>query len=390
MTVKQSPGDFRVEELTDRTPRPAGGFALYRLEKAGWTTPDAVGGVCHRWRIDRRLVSFGGLKDRHAETVQYFTITDGPERDLAFDHVSLTYLGRTDSPFTSADVRANRFAITLRNLSAAEAERIAAEADGVARVGLPNYFDDQRFGSVSPDGEFVGRLLVMGEFEAALKLALIAPYEHDRSGPKRAKAHLRKHWGDWRKCRAVLPRELIPCLLRNPPDYRTAVTRLNPELQGLHLAAYQSDLWNRTLARWLRDAFPAELLGSIRTKRGEMPVPLEANDAWPGLLIPLPSARLSPVPGAAWWPALDAVLAEEGLSLDELRVSGVRKPFFSKGERPARVVPAGLTADSGDDETHPGRSKLFMRFDLPRGAYATMLVKRLAVSRSAPKTTRRG
>src|SRR6478672_10073256 len=111
--IKQSPGDFRVEELTDRTPGAAGGFALYRLEKAGWTTPDAIGEICKRWRIDRRQVSFGGLKDRHAETVQYFTIADGPDRDLAFGRVRLTYLGRTDSPFTAGDVRANRFAITL-------------------------------------------------------------------------------------------------------------------------------------------------------------------------------------------------------------------------------------------------------------------------------------
>jgi tRNA pseudouridine13 synthase len=80
---------------------------------------------------------------------------------------------------------------------------------------------------------------------------------------------------------------------------------------------------------------------------------------------------------------LSTILGEEGLSLEELRVTGVRKPFFSKGERPARVIPVGLTVEPGDDEA-------LLRFELPRGAYATMVVKRLAVSRSVPKNTRRG
>ena len=42
MKLKQQPDDFFVEELTDVQPGEAGEFALYRLDKRGWTTPDAV------------------------------------------------------------------------------------------------------------------------------------------------------------------------------------------------------------------------------------------------------------------------------------------------------------------------------------------------------------
>src|SRR6185369_14641181 len=42
MIVKQTPEDFRVEELTAARPAVSGPFALYRLEKSGWTTPDAL------------------------------------------------------------------------------------------------------------------------------------------------------------------------------------------------------------------------------------------------------------------------------------------------------------------------------------------------------------
>ena len=65
------------------------------------------------------------------------------------------------------------------------APRWRCACNQVASLGLPNYFDDQRFGSVTDEGgEFIGRLLVRGQFEAALKLALAAPYEHDRAEQK--------------------------------------------------------------------------------------------------------------------------------------------------------------------------------------------------------------
>ncbi len=189
MKVKQSPADFRVEELTNRTPESAGGFALYRLKKTGWTTPDAVGMLCNRLKLDRRLVSFGGLKDRHAVTTQFLTIEGGHPRNLELERITLHYLGQSSGPFTSADIRANRFTVTLRDLSLENVIRAQAAAAEVASVGLPNYFDDQRFGSVDAKGEFVGRELVQGNFEAALKLALTAPYEHDRAEAKRAKGN---------------------------------------------------------------------------------------------------------------------------------------------------------------------------------------------------------
>ena len=48
MKLKQLPEDFQVEELTDFTPKDQGPFAFYRLEKRGWTTPDAMSIVRRR------------------------------------------------------------------------------------------------------------------------------------------------------------------------------------------------------------------------------------------------------------------------------------------------------------------------------------------------------
>src|SRR5262245_36339396 len=143
MKLKQHPDDFHVEELTDVMARARGPFAFYRLEKRGWTTPDAIQVIRRRWQIDSRRVAHGGLKDRHAHTIQYLSIFRGPRRGLTHQAVTVSYLGQVEHPYSSRDIRANRFLITLRDLGAEAADRAAAAADAARRDGVPNYFDDQ-------------------------------------------------------------------------------------------------------------------------------------------------------------------------------------------------------------------------------------------------------
>ncbi|MBY0525694.1 MAG: tRNA pseudouridine(13) synthase TruD, partial [Gemmataceae bacterium] len=275
MKVKQSAEDFQVEELTDIAATGHGPFALYRLDKRGWSTPDAMQALRRRWKIEPRRLAFGGLKDRHARTIQYLTIFHGPQRNLTHQEVHVKYLGQVTEPYTSKDIRANRFKIALRAVEPAALPSIAQALDELRREGVPNYFDDQRFGSVA-DGEFVGRALVRGEFEEALRLALVAPYEHDRASQKREKTILREHWGNWAACRQQLPRgdafNLADYLAVHPGDFRGALARLQPELRILLLSAYQSHLWNRMLARWLRDRCRPEQLLAVSLRLGEVPM----------------------------------------------------------------------------------------------------------------------
>ena len=391
MKLRQRPEDFRVEELTAAAGGDTGEFAFYRLDKTGWTTPDALAAVRRRWQIDFRRLSYGGLKDRHAVTSQFLTIFRGPRRNLAHERVTLTYLGQRAEPYTSADILANRFAITLRGMSDTAVSRATSALAEGERAGLPNYFDDQRFGSVSDPPEFVAKEMVFGRFERALWLALAAPYEFDRAEAKREKAALREHWGDWTALKAKLPRgharSLVDYLVAHPADFKGAVARLRPELQGLYLSAYQSYLWNRMLAAWLtRSLAPADL-AEIELKLGRVPVsvrvPEEKRAEWESLSLPLPSARLKPDPCAPWAVIVWEVLREEGLTLAELKIKGMQKPFFSKGDRAACVRPANLSHADEPDDLNAGRRKLTLRFDLPRGSYATMLVKRVtAIGRS--------
>lgn len=385
MKLKQLPGDFRVEELTDATTGETGEFAFYQLDKTGWTTPDALQAIRRRWQIDARRLNYGGLKDRHAVTTQFLTIFRGPRRNLTHERISLRYIGQRAEPYTAADIRANRFTVVLRSLSTTALAAAEAALREVVPAGLPNYFDDQRFGSVGEGGEFIAREMVFGRFERALWLALAADYEFDRADATHEKQTLREWWGKWPECKAKLPRgharSLVDYLCSHPTDFKGAVTRLRPDLQGLYLSAYQSYLWNRMLAAWLTRHIGAKDLATVELKLGRVPVPVrvphEQQAEWESLTLPLPSARVKPDPSAAWAGIVEEVLRDEGLTLPDLKIKGVQKPFFSKGDRAACVRPAGLEHAADADELHPGRRKLTLRFDLPRGSYATMLVKRV-------------
>jgi tRNA pseudouridine13 synthase len=392
MKVKQRPEDFQVEELTDVAPTGQGAFALYRLEKRGWSTPDALAAVRRRWQLEPRRLAYGGLKDRHAVTVQYLTIFHGPRRNLEHHDVRVEYLGQVPRAYDSTDIRANRFRLVVRSLAADEAARALQALDEVRADGVPNYFDDQRFGSVAPAGgareegsEFVARLLVLGRFEEALRLALAAPYEHDRAPQKQEKALLQAHWGDWAQLKEKLPRgharSLVDYLLHHVGDFRGAVARLRPELRGLYLSAYQSHLWNRMLARWVEGHCRPEQIVSVAVKLGRVPMWRHLDDEQrrelAGLALPLPSARLRPDPADPRVALAQAMLADEGLELRQMQVKGVRELFFSKGERPALCRPAQVEAAGADDELNAGRRKVMLGFELPRGSYATLVVKRV-------------
>jgi tRNA pseudouridine13 synthase len=255
----------------------------------------------------------------------------------------------------------------------------------VGRTGLPNYFDDQRFGSVAA-GQFVARHMILGQYEDALKLALAAPYEHDRSAQKKEKAILREHWGDWKLCKERLPRSharsLVDYLLHHPGDFRGALERLSPDLRGLYLSAYQSYLWNNALTRWIEAQFPTEDLLQLPWRLGRVAVPVRLDSARAtlvaGLRIPLPSPRVVFVDGDAVSAALHEVMREEDITPDQLRLRGFKKLFFSRGERAAWYFPTEIGYTTAGDDLEPSRQKLQLAFELPRGCYATLLLKRLS------------
>jgi tRNA pseudouridine13 synthase len=365
MKLKQRPEDFRVEELSRLEPGPSGEFSLYRLEKSGIGTPEALRVVRREWRIEPSSVAFAGLKDRHGLTGQTVSIRRGPTRNFEGKGFRLNYLGRGDRAAGRGTLLGNRFRIVLRDLSADEALRIAARAAAAVRDGFPDYYDDQRFGSLrGTGGRFVARALLLGDAEAALKLAIASPSREDRSRLKRRRRLLRERWGDFQGlARALDPsveRRICARLAAGAP-FEAAYGLLDRALRTLHLSAYQAHVFNECLRRAIGPSGPSHPGpdGPYVFREGDMG-PLRER------VFPLASGE------APEDPLLDAVLAEEGVDRGQLARAG-----FRKGSRRAVAFPEELLASPpGPDELNPGRQRLTLAFRLRPGSYATMLVKR--------------
>ena len=381
MKIKRRPEDFEVEELARFEPT-GGPFAVYSLTKRSLGTPEALDAVARRWNLSRESISFGGLKDRHALTTQRITIRGGLRRGLKQTNLELKYLGQAGRPFGPKDIEGNRFRIVLRDFSRDGEKRAKQALDELSRDPLPNYFDDQRFGSLGASGEFVGRAWCEQKYERAVWLALAEENEHDRPEDRAEKKILREKWGEWPACKAALGRShrrsIVTFLADRPGDFKGALARINADLRGLYLSAFQSFLWNRLLASLIRDSCPTTF--EVELKSGTVPFFRGLTDPTRASLektvIPLPSARAK-IADESLRSRIEASLKEIGLDLKSLKIKHPRENFFSRGERAATFRPAGLAGEWGADDLYPGKSKLVLKFDLPRGSYATILVKRL-------------
>lgn len=381
MILKRIPEDFQVEELTDVTPS-GGPFALYRLGKRWLGTPEAIEAVFQCWRIERQRVSYGGLKDFHGVTQQHVTIERGPRRDLHQTRFDLSYLGQVPRPFQACDVTANRFRIVLRDVAAAAAPRCRQALVALARQGVPNYFDDQRFGSLGRSGQFIAEPWCRGDYERALWLAVADSNDHDSPTDADEKAFLRDHWGDWPACQLRMSpgdrRRLVSFLAERPNNFRAAVARLPVDLRSLYASAFQSHLWNRLLDRYLRSLCRPEQFGTLPLRLGPVAFPRGLDDRQAAALaacqLPLPSARLKPKPGPIR-DLLDQTLCELGIELRQIRIKYPRDTFFSKGYRSAVYTPQQFSHAVEPDDLYADRQKLILAFTLGRGCYATLLVK---------------
>ena len=384
MKLKRLPEDFQVEEAHNVEPTPRGRFAFYRLTKTGMGTIEAVEAIRRRWNLSAQSISYGGLKDRHAVTVQYLTILGGPDRSMHQTGFDLEPMGRLERPYGPEYFSGNRFAIVLRDMAAEAAAEAGRQLEAMARDGLPNYFDDQRFGSVGFSGEFIAFSWLKDDHERALWLAMADPNPFDRSQTKARKTIIRRHWGDWAEAKAKLDRSsersIITYLVDHPTDFKGAFARLKRDLRGLYFSAFQSHLWNLALGAWIERNTSPEQRAMVELKLGALPFPVnldeERRSAIASVELPLPSSRATVPPGPVA-EILDEALRPFDLTLADMRVRRLKDVFFSKGTRKTLLVPEKVQTEVFDDPLHRGKKAIRLGFELPKGAYATILVKRI-------------
>jgi tRNA pseudouridine13 synthase len=420
VTIRRTPEDFRVEELTSGGFRasllpewaPSNPFAAYRLEKISLATPDAIGFIARDLRVPRAAVCAAGLKDRHALTSQTITVDSAALRGhvprfVEGDNWRMERIGFTPRAADHTAIAANRFTLVVRALDKRQADemvrrasllvvcgggdRDAGDRDGEHRGGAStlafvNYFGDQRFGSNRHGEGWAARALIEGDFETALRLAIGTPARKD-SGPTRALSRaLATHWGDWPAALAAfgrMPERAAVETLARGGSFMDAFSALPMFTQEICVEAYQSHLWN-AIARELADALADATVQSAFTADdifGPQVFPRASalTPAFRALGIPMPSPRA--IMPECLTEIATGVLADEGVEFGKLRIPGLARPYFGGGDRPfiaearhCSISPPGPDSFAGGSSANLACT---VAFELPRGAYATVLLRAL-------------
>ena len=262
MKVKASPEDFRVEEQSsvELSDRPAP-YAVYRLEKASWDTFDLLDLLARRLGVERHDITVAGIKDRHGSTSQLVAVRGlaGRPREVREANFSAVPAGWTDAPLSARSITGNRFSLVLRDMDRPEVRRRLENLEAVRRDGLPNYYDEQRFGSARHGGGFMGKELFLGHRERALRLFFTAS-KHDDRRTREMKRCVLENWGGWRACLPLARGDYARVLERlaaSPRAFRQAILALDRRFLVLVLNAYQSFLFNEVLAGLTSAARPA-------------------------------------------------------------------------------------------------------------------------------------
>ena len=380
-----------MEEEADiamsRRPAP---YAVFRLAKTSWDTFDLIDLLARKLHVQRGDISVGGFKDRHGSTTQLVTVKGlhGRPEALSDSNFTLEFAGWSETPVSARNVRGNRFTITLRDIAPREVARLQRNATSAAENGIPNYFDEQRFGSARHGAGFMGKEICLGRRENALRL-YFTPSKHDDQKTRKLKKCVTENWGQWQACAGLGFGEygrILAYLAGNRRAFHQALEMIDRRFLLFVVNAYQSFLFNEVLTRWLRRLSSAEgfPLYPLRSAFGTY----EFFDALPQNAARRIASTTLPVPGhdsvvtdGEVRDVLHEVLSEEEIRLGDLRVRQMRRMIVHGVQRPALVTPEGLSvSDPLDDELYQGKKKVSLRFFLPRGSYATLLVKRVGLA----------
>jgi tRNA pseudouridine13 synthase len=323
--IRARPEEFRVDEVPLYPPAGQGGHCFLRVEKAGRTTEEVARELARAAGAAPREVGFAGRKDRWSLATQWFSVPGlEPRAALGLDLPGARVLEAARHPhrLRTGQLRGNRFEILVRDVDASACAAAAERAASLARRGLPNRFGAQRYGRDRANAE-LGRRILRGE-----------------PGPRDRRAA------------------------------RFLVSALQAEVFDAVLAE-RGPAFDRVLVGDLAVVHASGGLFRVEDAEREAPRALAFEISATG---PIFGTR-APAPGGEVADCERAALARHGIP-EELRAPrGIR---LRGARRALRVRPLDLALE-------PAPAGLWVRFALPAGSYATVLLE--ALLGSAPDDT---
>ncbi len=166
--MRTRPEDFVVEEIPAYEPSDEGEHTFVRLTKVGLTSAEVRRDLARLFGLREEDIGLAGMKDKHAVTTQTFSLPRIPPEEAlhrireSLPHLTVHWARRHGNKLKPGHLRGNRFTIVVRHTVSDAWERAQAIADYLRRVGVPNYYGEQRFGRAG-DNALRGREILRGK-----------------------------------------------------------------------------------------------------------------------------------------------------------------------------------------------------------------------------------
>ncbi|MDF1539360.1 MAG: tRNA pseudouridine(13) synthase TruD [Candidatus Thorarchaeota archaeon] len=372
-------------------------FIHLTMQKMGMTTMDAAELISSSLRISRHLVSYAGLKDKRALTVQRISIPKSSFdalKELPLRRVWIRDPEYSRKQIQIGDLWGNRFTLLVRDLDipCEQARELSKE---LRTDPILNYFGIQRFGVSRPFTHLIGKALTKQDYEEAARYILTKTTPDDSADIK----ELRESMRDGKFTEALLEkfpndlryeRLMIKSLLNQPGDYKRAFFRIPPKMQKLFVHSYQSFLFNRIISLRAKEGLHLSepevgdfivKLGKTNTHRDDWLFVSEKNHEEYcnlvqagefGLVATIPGYA-SKMPNTRQSEHVRRILKEENTTLDSFRFSESKEIDSPGGFHSVSIALSDL-------ETKCVEGNLQIKFSLRKGSYATVVLRELMKS----------
>ena len=318
--IKQFPEDFIVKEINDIKFNDSGNYSYFLLKKRNYNTLRAVQQISKKLKIYEKNIEFAGNKDKNAITEQTISIYNGNKNieKLKIKDIELKYLGQGNEKIFLGNLKCNEFEITIRNLNNKDINKLKIKIKN--QVLMPNYFGPQRFSTYNC---LIGKAIVKKNFKEAIDLILDSNSDYNEN----IKKNLKNIKNDFIGALKIIPLKLLK----------------------LYVHSYQSFIFNKTLDQILKS----------KNKIEKIPIV--------GFGTEFENKEIEII--------IKNILEKEKITLRDFIVRQIPELSMKGNERNAFIkVKDFKITKQNKDELNKNKEKLAVKFSLPKGCYATVLV----------------
>lgn len=336
--IKQKPEDFVVIEKNNLKFADKGKYLVCRMKKENLTTQKAVQLIAEALNINQKDIGYAGTKDRHAITEQVISIKNCSKEKIErikINKVQINLLGHSDEPVSLGDLEGNKFEITVRNLALDEKPKVIEK--------IPNYYDEQRFSRKNVE---IGKYILKKDYKKAAELIQECDTEHS----EKIKEHLQQNKNDFAGALKIIPKK----------------TRM------LYVHSVQSLIFNKTVSEIIKKENGK--CNTINYSEGELVFPEEIKESMKIPLVGFDFEDSEMTPEIK--KMIRKIMEKENIKPSDFIIKGFPEMTCETTEREMFAEVKNLKIHKmEDDELNSGKKKVKIEFELPKGSYATIVVK---------------